>query len=893
MVTPNNSSSDIYRVPLPLGPPHRQTTVPPLRQNSTHRLLIEISFFLALITTFYQYHVISIHNLQQQQQQRGDNKAGGGNGSTEKKVDDVLNVVSKIGVGNAKFFCGDYKWKNTGISCDERVSYLITQYGGSLFDNREALLEQNCACNAFASATMNNVVNMTRTFVAASDAAETVQVQPSATLAPWDAAGAIGGSELIKDACQVEIEQSQCHGKLPLYNCLIGYNIRSNKTIEWFSAKCKRVVNRCSVEPSYYQISGMKFKCSNIIDVFQRSALNDIQARQLENLLQKIDDSFFKRNIQYWMAAGSTIGGVYHHSRIPWDDDVDMYVMKENLTSALDDLASIGLAVSSTGQGRTHKIYDPSLPSISSKYKHSYPFIDIFPIYCNKTTCVEKDRPIGEITYPRDLVFPLKRRPFGRNSLSFPNKLSDIVENRYGQGAKDHCVRPGYNHIKETFRGRKHHIDVRCNDLPLPPPLVVSTSSADEAPFQGRPLIRPWPSDLPDVTVEHLMDNNTRLSSVTFYNGNEIRRSYADGLMNANGKITENITFHVPTKTSHPTPLVPFLIEERESYARNVASRLAKDLNLEVMPMLDTPEVGNDFVTATTSDRLRLKIAEWNAERGTNWHVLPDFIPRADIIILNEMDWGMARSGNNHTIRSMANSLRMNYAYGVEFLELTNGNAAEINATVGMKNSAGYHGNAVLSKWRISDVSIVRLHPLYDLLYYERKEGMAKGERRLGGRMALFATTHIGGDTILLVSVHSHSGSKGRLFEEDAKLVCDEIQRRNATNVLLGGDTGPPFINPLVSDCGFYPLEKTNKKNGRRFQPTWRVDCPNGEAPRAKFQRGDWLLARGAGFSSLEETDDNTSLSVVYPYIMKDKKYECISDHAMLAMETDFVPGIQ
>ncbi len=233
----------------------------------------------------------------------------------------------------------------------------------------------------------------------------------------------------------------------------------------------------------------------------------------------------------------------------------------------------------------------------------------------------------------------------------------------------------------------------------------------------------------------------------------------------------------------------------------------------------------------------------------------------------------------------------MNDAYGVEFLELTNGNAAEINATVGMKNSAGYHGNAVLSKWRISNVSILRLHPLYDLLYHERKESMAKEERRLGERMALFATTHIGSDTILLVSVHSHSGSKVHLFQEDAKLVCDEIQRRNATNVLLGGDTGPPFINPLVSDCGFYPLEMTNKKNGRRFQPTWRVDCPNGEAPRARFQRGDWLLARGAGFSSLGGTDDKTSLSVVYPYIMKDNKYECVSDHAMIAMETDFVPG--
>jgi hypothetical protein len=54
-------------------------------------------------------------------------------------------------------------------------------------------------------------------------------------------------------------------------------------------------------------------------------------------------------------------------------------------------------------------------------------------------------------------------------------------------------------------------------------------------------------------------------------------------------------------------------------------------------------------------------------------------------------------------------------------------------------------------------------------------------------------------------------------------------------------------------------------------------------------------VARGAGFSSLGlgGADDNTTLSVVYPYIMKDKKFECVSDHAMITIETDFLSGRQ
>jgi hypothetical protein len=64
------------------------------------------------------------------------------------------------------------------------------------------------------------------------------------------------------------------------------------------------------------------------------------------------------------------------------------------------------------------------------------------------------------------------------------------------------------------------------------------------------------------------------------------------------------------------------------------------------------------------------------------------------------------------------------------------------------------------------------------------------------------------------------------------------------------------------------------------------VDCPHGETPIAKFQRGDWLLLKGAAFPCKEE---RTTLSVFYPYVMDREKYNCISDHAIIAIETDFV----
>ena len=348
----------------------------------------------------------------------------------------------------------------------------------------------------------------------------------------------------------------------------------------------------------------------------------------------------------------------------------------------------------------------------------------VFPVECTNEVCKERNGLVGSIEYAEDSIFPLKWRPFGRLSLPFPNNIVKFVEDRYGRDAGSKCIRHAYNHKAEIFRGRRNQFERNCSDLSLPPAQAASTQIFDG---NGRQPIRPWPIDLPNVTVEHLMDGEARLSSVMFSNGDEVRRSYADGLMNVAG---DAITFY-SAGTSAPQPLLlPFLEVERRSYAENVAGRTAETLNLEIMPMLDTPEVGNNCVNdaePTPGGPIRLRIGEWNAERGTNWDAFQDFFPNASIIILNEMDWGMARSRNVHTIRAMAESLQMNYAYGVEFMELTNGNKKEIESTVGEANLAGYHGNAVLSKWPVSDAKVLRLHPLYDKLYAKKAGGMVSG----------------------------------------------------------------------------------------------------------------------------------------------------------------------
>ena len=42
---------------------------------------------------------------------------------------------------------------------------------------------------------------------------------------------------------------------------------------------------------------------------------------------------------------------------------------------------------------------------------------------------------------------------------------------------------------------------------------------------------------------------------------------------------------------------------------------------------------------------------------------------QADIVVLNEVDWGLKRTGYRNVAKELADAMGMNYAYGVEFVE--------------------------------------------------------------------------------------------------------------------------------------------------------------------------------------------------------------------------------
>src|SRR6185503_17665577 len=66
------------------------------------------------------------------------------------------------------------------------------------------------------------------------------------------------------------------------------------------------------------------------------------------------------------------------------------------------------------------------------------------------------------------------------------------------------------------------------------------------------------------------------------------------------------------------------------------------------------------------------RIAFWNAERLKYFDASAELLGGlgADVLMLCEVDVGMARTGNIHTIAALADALGVGYVFGAEFVEL-------------------------------------------------------------------------------------------------------------------------------------------------------------------------------------------------------------------------------
>jgi endonuclease/exonuclease/phosphatase family metal-dependent hydrolase len=145
-----------------------------------------------------------------------------------------------------------------------------------------------------------------------------------------------------------------------------------------------------------------------------------------------------------------------------------------------------------------------------------------------------------------------------------------------------------------------------------------------------------------------------------------------------------------------------------------------------------------------------MRIVTWNIEKGKRWELLElclshEAIRTADILCLNEVDDGMARSGNRRIAYEIGKRLGMHVAFGQTFKELTKGFGEELLAPA--ENTTAIQGNATLSRFPFVDVQNVRLPSCFD--------HTKRAEKREGNRHVLISRLDCGfRKTVTVANAH-------------------------------------------------------------------------------------------------------------------------------------------
>ena len=215
-------------------------------------------------------------------------------------------------------------------------------------------------------------------------------------------------------------------------------------------------------------------------------------------------------------------------------------------------------------------------------------------------------------------------------------------------------------------------------------------------------------------------------------------------------------------------------LEERKALGALLDTQSQESVMARI-PQFHTAETDN-FVELPKTVPEALGVLMFNMERGVNLEEIREFlrdcpdIQPFDLILANELDDGCARSGNKNTARELAKAFGLNYAWGLEFIELVND-----------ENEKGFHGNAVFSRWPIRRAGVIRLPEEYNW-YFDR-------QRRIGGRLAVFAELDVGGKPLGAVSIHLENRTHGEGRLHQMKTILEAVRRELPDMpLILGGD---------------------------------------------------------------------------------------------------------
>jgi lipopolysaccharide cholinephosphotransferase len=142
--------------------------------------------------------------------------------------------------------------------------------------------------------------------------------------------------------------------------------------------------------------------------------------------------------VSMWAAYGTLLGCIRHAGFVPWDDDMDVQIMKADLCVLASgpfrsDMSRVGLVFKTS-------LMMPSVLRVTRATGHE--FIDVFIMDGGHNRIYACGNPVGEMCskawdsppryYTQQQIFPLRRAPFENITMWIPHRPRDILNSEFG-----------------------------------------------------------------------------------------------------------------------------------------------------------------------------------------------------------------------------------------------------------------------------------------------------------------------------------------------------------------------------------------------------------------------------------------------------------------------------
>jgi hypothetical protein len=193
---------------------------------------------------------------------------------------------------------------------------------------------------------------------------------------------------------------------------------------------------------------------------------------KLFKMFVKVNKIFNKNKIWYVMAYGTLLGSIRHWDFVPWDDDIDLLILKQDtdkLESLYEELESNGLKLQ-----KLWKLYRIWYGEIDKSE-----FIDLFVVDNvggKATRCLTKYNdciPLHKrskwwykgFNFDYKKLHPRKKLKFKDGWFWAPAQSFNLIKDWYGENVLNECKTHYIDHETGSFITPK---SINCGDLPQP-----------------------------------------------------------------------------------------------------------------------------------------------------------------------------------------------------------------------------------------------------------------------------------------------------------------------------------------------------------------------------------------------------------------------------------------